>query len=61
MRKDHLRRRLCRDTGGPTPLGLLAGLLALCLLLGVLYAAFTLAPQVFEVADGDPVGWEGVL
>ena len=38
-----------------------AGLVLLAILLGAVYAAVTLLPQILEIADGDPLTWEGHL
>lgn len=59
MRQARICPGLHRDEGGMTTLGFLLRLLALCALLGAVYAAVTLLPQILEIADGDPLSWEG--
>ena len=55
MRRDVPECRLRDDEGGMTTLGFLLRLA----LLGAVYAAVTLLPQILEIADGDPLTWEG--
>lgn len=61
MRRDVPECRLRDDEGGMTTLGFLMRLALLAILLGAVYAAVTLLPQILEIADGDPLTWEGHL
>ena len=61
MRRDVPGCRLWDDEGGMTTLGFLLRLALLAILLGAVYAAVTLLPQILEIADGDPFTWEGRL
>ena len=61
MRRDVPECRLRDDEGGMTTLGFLLRLALLAILLGAVYAAVTLLPQIREIADGDPLTWEGHL
>ena len=61
MRQARICPSLRRDEGGMTTLGFLLRLLTLCALLGAVYAAVTLLPQILEIGDGDPLSWEGHL
>ena len=57
MRRDVPECRLRDDEGGMTTLGFLLRLALLAILLGAVYAAVTLLPQILEIADGDPLTW----
>ena len=61
MRRDVPECRLRDDEGGMTTLGFLLRLALLAILLGAGCAAVTLLPQILEIADGDPLTWEGHL
>lgn len=61
MRRDVPECRLRDDEGGMTTRGFLLRLALLAILLGAVYAAVTLLPQILEIADGDPLTWEGHL
>ena len=61
MKCDVLIRHLRDDEGGMTTLGFLLRLALLAILLGMVYAAVTLLPQILEIADGDPFTGEGRL
>ena len=61
MRRDVPECRLRDDEGGMTTLGFLLRLVLLAILLGAVYAAVTLLPEILEIADGDPLTWEAHL
>jgi len=61
MRRDASGCRLWDDEGGMTTLGFLLRLALLAILLGAVYAAVTLLPQILEIADGDPLTWKAHL
>ena len=61
MRRDVQECRLRDAEGGMPTLGFLLRLALLAILLGAVYAAVTLLPQILEIADGDPLTWEGHL
>ena len=61
MKCDVLIRHLRDDEGGMTTPGFLLRLALLAILLGMVYGAVTLLPQVLEIADGDLLTWEGHL
>ena len=61
MRRDVPECRLRDDEVRMTTLVFLLRLALLAILLGAVYAAVTLLPQILEIADGDPLTWEGHL
>lgn len=61
MRRNVPGCRLRGDEGGMTTLGFLLRLVLLAMLLGAVYAAVTLLPEILEIADGDPLTWEAHL
>ncbi len=61
MRRNVPGCRLRDDEGGMTKLGFLLRLVLLAILLGAVYAAVTLLPEILEIADGDPLTWEAHL